>query len=111
MTAMHDQLSESAAQLAEMIEGARRLADAGQVVELDLLAMRIAVLSDAINDLHPEAARPIRPRLEALVEGLNRLEYSLRKQKVNLTLDLEQADKRLRAQLAYAASPSGKGDK
>ena len=107
---MHDELKDSAGQLAGMIEGARKLADSGQVVELDLLAMRIAVLSDAINELQPEAARPIRPRLEALVEGLNGLEYSLRKQNVNLTLDLEQADKRLRAQLAYGASPRDKAD-
>lgn len=111
MIAMHDELTDSVKQLADMIDGARKLAESGQVVELDLLAMRIAVLSDAINDLKPDAARSIRPRLEALVEGLNGLEYSLRKQNVNLTLDLEQADKRLRAQLAYAAPPRNKTDR
>lgn len=110
MIAVHDELADSADQLAIMIAAARKMADSGQVVELDLLAMRIAVLSDTINDLQPEAARPIRPKLEALVEGLNGLEYSLRKQNVNLTLDLEQADKRLRAQLAYSAPSPGKND-
>jgi hypothetical protein len=110
MIAVHDELVDSADQLAVMIAAARKLADSGQVVELDLLAMRIAVLSDTINDLQPETARPIRSKLEALVEGLNGLEYSLRKQNVNLTLDLEQADKRLRAQLAYGAPPPDKID-
>lgn len=108
MIAVHDELADSADQLAVMIAAARKLAESGQVVELDLLAMRIAVLSDTINDLHPDASRPIRPKLEALVEGLNGLEYSLRKQNVNLTLDLEQADKRLRAQLAYTTPPTDK---
>ena len=110
MVMVHDELKDSADQLADMIASARKMADSGQLVELDLLAMRIAVLSDAIAELRPEAASSIRPRLEALIAGLNGLEYSLRKQNVNLTLDLEQADKRLRAQLAYGASPKGNTD-
>lgn len=108
MIAVHDELADSADQLAVMIAAARKMAESGQVVELDLLAMRIAVLTDTINDLHPETSKSIRPKLEALVDGLNGLEYSLRKQNVNLTLDLEQADKRLRAQLAYTTPPTDK---
>jgi hypothetical protein len=98
------QLEESIDQLADMIDGARRMTEAGQMVELDVLAMKIAVLTDALNAGAPGSiARPspLVKRLEALVKSLNQLELALRKSNVNLTLDLQQADKRLRAQLAY----------
>ena len=88
------QLEESIDQLSEMIDGARRMTEAGQLVELDVLAMKIAVLTDALNAGAPSGERPspLVKRLEALVKSLNQLD---------LALDLQQADKRLRAQLAY----------
>jgi hypothetical protein len=104
MSTSHD-LEESIDQLAEMIDGARRMAEAGPLVELDVLALKIAVLTDALNVGAPSGERPspLVKRLEALVKSLNQLELALRKRNVNLTLDLQQADKRLRAQLAYGA--------
>jgi hypothetical protein len=97
------ELEESIDQLAEMIDGARRMTESGQMVELDVLAMKIAVLTDALNAREGEGGRPspLVKRLEALVKSLNQLELALRKRNVNLALDLQQADKRLRAQLAY----------
>jgi hypothetical protein len=97
------QLEESIDQLSEMIDGARRMTEAGQLVELDVLAMKIAVLTDALNAGAPSGERPspLVKRLEALVKSLNQLDLALRKRNVNLALDLQQADKRLRAQLAY----------
>jgi hypothetical protein len=96
--------------LGAMVEGARQMADSGQMVELDVLAMKIAVLTDAVtaqttdgNGVAGSGARPhpLLPRLEQLVQSLDLLEIALRKRNVNLALDVEQADKRLRAQLAY----------
>jgi hypothetical protein len=102
MTATGHQFEDSIDQLAAMIEGAQQMAEAGQIVELDVLALKIAVLTDALNDKQDvERPNPLLPRLEHLVEALNHLELTLRKRNVNLALDLEQADKRLRAQVAY----------
>jgi len=96
-------LEESIDQLAAMIDGARQMTEAGQMVELDVLALKIAVLTDALKAGGPtgEHPSPLMKRLEALVKSLNQLELELRKRNVNLALDLQQADKRLRAQLAY----------
>jgi hypothetical protein len=103
------ELDQSIDGLAEMIEEARRLAEAGQVVELDVLAMKIAVLSDALAAGGKSAGKQrYIPRLEHLVEALGRLDIALRKRNVNLALDLEQADRRLRAQLAYGGDPAAK---
>ena len=105
MTGSHA-LEDSIDQLSEMIDGARRMTEAGQMVELDVLAMKIAVLTDALNARAPgERPSPLVKRLEALVKSLNQLELALRKRNVNLALDLQQADKRLRAQLAYGERP------
>src|SRR5262245_57468886 len=102
MTATGQQIEESIDQLAAMIEGAQQMAEAGQIVELDVLALKIAVLTDAINGKeNVERPNPLMPRLEHLVGALNHLELTLRKRNVNLSLDLEQADRRLRAQVAY----------
>ena len=106
MSTSHE-LEESIDQLAEMIDGACQMTEAGQMVELDVLAMKIAVLTDALNSGAPSGERPspLVKRLEALVKSLNQLELALRKRNVNLALDLQQADKRLRAQIAYGAEP------
>ncbi|HVO04531.1 MAG TPA: hypothetical protein VMT54_20200 [Candidatus Cybelea sp.] len=95
-------------QLAEMIDGAKRMAEAGQIVELDVLAMKIAVLTDAIADnAAGRRPSPFLPKLEQLMRSLDQLEITLRKRNVNLALDLQQADRRLRAQLAYGGDKTG----
>jgi hypothetical protein len=96
------ELEKSIDQLGAMIDGAKRMAEGGQMVELDVLAMKIAVLTDAIAE-RAEADRPnpLVAKLERLVEALDHLEIALRKRNVNLALDLQQADRRLRAQVAY----------
>ena len=107
MTAAGHQLEESIDQLATMIEGAQQMAESGQLVELDVLAMKIAVLTDALGG-KPEVERPnpMVPKLERLMQSLDHLEIALRKRNVNLALDLQQADRRLRAQVAYRSDPS-----
>jgi hypothetical protein len=107
MTATGHQLEESIDQLAAMIEGAKQMAEAGQIVELDVLAMKIAVLTDALGD-KPAVDRPnpMVPKLERLMTSLDHLEMTLRKRNVNLALDLQQADRRLRAQVAYRGDRS-----
>jgi hypothetical protein len=107
MTETAHQIEESLDQLAAMIEGAQQMADAGQIVELDVLALKIAVLTDALSGKEEvERPNPLVPRLEHLVEALNHLELTLRKRNVNLALDLQQADRRLRAQVAYRSDRS-----
>jgi hypothetical protein len=100
------ELDQSIDGLAEMIDGTRQLAESGQMVELNVLAMKIAVLSDALaaGGKSPGKQR-YAAKLEHLVDVLNQLEIALRKRHVNLALDLQQADRRLRAQLAYGGDP------
>ena len=101
------QIEESIDQLATMIEGARKMAETGQIVELDVLALKIAVLTDALNDKERvERPNPIVPKLGRLMESLDQLELTLRKRNVNLALDLQQADRLLRAQVAYRSDRS-----
>ncbi|MBI2254228.1 MAG: hypothetical protein HYU58_06400 [Proteobacteria bacterium] len=102
----HEDLATAIAELAAMINETKIMVEAGQLVELDLLAMRIAVLCDAIGSLPVDRARPLRPALETLMGELDRLDYTLRRRNVDLSLDLQQADRRLRAQLAYGTSPA-----
>jgi hypothetical protein len=69
MTGSHE-LEESIDQLSEMIDGARRMTETGQMVELDVLALKVAVLTDALNAGAPSGERPspLVKRLEALVK-------------------------------------------
>ena len=107
MTASGHQIEESIEQLAAMIEGAQLMAESGQIVELDVLALKIAVLTDALNNKSEvEHPNPLVPRLEHLMVALSHLELTLRKRNVNLALDLEQVDRRLRAQVAYRSERS-----
>ena len=112
MSATQLDLEESIDRLAEMVDGARALADTGQMVELDVLSMKIAVLTDALNAGRDgnDKPSPYIVKLERLMDSLNKLEIALRKGNVNLTLDLEQADRRLRAQLAYGGDSDPKSD-
>lgn len=102
----HEDLATAIAELAAMINETTVMAESGQLVELDLLAMRIAVLCDAVASLEVEKARPLRRALEKLMGELDRLDYTLRRRNVDLSLDLQQADRRLRAQLAYGSGKS-----
>ena len=101
-------LERSIEQLGAMIDGAQRLTEDGQMVELDVLAMKIAVLTDALAGKRDDRPSPLAARLEALVKALDRLEIALRKRNVHLALDLQQADRRLRAQVAYGTEPARK---
>lgn len=102
----HEDLATAIAELAVMINETKVMANAGQLIELDLLAMRIAVLCDAITSLAIETARPLRPALETLMAELDGLDYTLRRRNVDISLDLQQADRRLRAQFAYSTPSS-----
>jgi len=99
----HEDLATAIAELAAMINDTKVMAEAGQLVELDLLAMRIAVLCDAVGSLAVDKARRLRPALETLMGELDRLDFALRRRNVDLSLDLQQADRRLRAQVAYGS--------
>lgn len=104
----HDDLPAAIADLAGLIAAAHRATEEGTVVELDLVAMRIAVLCDAIGGLDAKVAQPLRPALDKVLAELNGLDFALRRRNVDLSLDLAQADRRLRAQVAYGAKPDDK---
>lgn len=104
----HDDLPHAIADLARLIAAARRATDEGQIVELDLVAMRIAVLCDAVGSLDPLVAKPLRPALEGVMSELSGLDFALRRRNLDLSLDLAQADRRLRAQTAYGGKPEKK---
>jgi hypothetical protein len=88
-------------ELIGLFDVASDLARRGEQVNIDLLAMRVAVLCDAINQADPEASRPFQPDLEQLLGHLNLLENTMRRERVQLALSVEAADRRLRANLAY----------
>ncbi|TXH38037.1 MAG: hypothetical protein E6Q98_04185 [Rhodospirillaceae bacterium] len=94
-------LHQTIGELAEMIDVATVLAHRGEQVELDLLTMRVAVLCDAIAGANRSEVQAFRPDLEDMLVHLDLLENAVRRQRVHLALNLESADRRLRAQLAY----------
>lgn len=96
-----DDLHAAIAELTSLFDIASDFARRGEQVNIDLLAMRVAVLCDAICDTDPEISRPFRGDLEKLLGHLNLLENTLRRERVQLALNVEAADRRLRAKLAY----------
>jgi hypothetical protein len=96
-----DDLHTAIKELTGLFDVASDLARRGEQVNIDLLAMRVAVLCDAINEADPEASRPFQPDLEQLLGHLNLLENIMRRERVQLALSVEAADRRLRANLAY----------
>ncbi len=96
-------------ELAVMIDTATVLAHRGEQVELDLLGMRVAVLCDAVTGANPAEMQQFRSDLEDMLVHLDLLENTLRRQRVQLALNLESADRRLRAQLAYGRGGAGTG--
>jgi hypothetical protein len=80
---------------------ANDLARRGEQVNIDLLAMRVAVLCDAVCDAEPTIGRPFRGDLEALLGHLDMLESTLLRERVQLALSVEAADRRQRAKAAY----------
>jgi hypothetical protein len=101
----HDDLPSAIADLAGLIAAARQATEAGEMVELDIVAMRIAVLCDAVGDLDPAVARPLRPALAAVMQELDALDFALRRRNVDLSLDMAEAERRLRAQAVYGTKP------
>src|SRR5688572_9791110 len=73
-------------------------ANDGQLIELDIVAMRITVLCDALAEAGEEARGMWRKELGDLSKALAVLDTVLRKQKVQLQLNIEQ----LRRQLSPA---------
>lgn len=96
-----DDLHAAIQEMMELFDVANDLARRGEQVNIDLLAMRVAVLCDAICNADPAIGRPFRGDLEALLGHLDMLEGTLRRERVQLALNVEAADRRLRAKQAY----------
>ena len=96
-----DDLHGAIQELIGLFDMASDLARRGEQVNVDLLAMRVAVLCDAICNADPAVGRSYRADLEALLGHLNMLESTLLRERVQLALSVEAADRRLRAKAAY----------
>lgn len=70
-------------------------ANDGQLIEFDILAMRITVLCDALRDAGPDAKGHWQKELGDLSTALAVLDAVLRKQNVQLLLNIEQLRKHL----------------
>jgi hypothetical protein len=70
-------------------------ANDGQLIELDMVAMRITVLCDALAEAGPDARGLWRKELGDLSKALAVLDTVLRKQNVQLQLNIEQLRKQL----------------
>jgi hypothetical protein len=70
-------------------------ANDGQLIELDIVAMRITVLCDALSEAGPDARGLWRKELGDLSKALAVLDTVLRKQNVQLQLNIEQLRKQL----------------
>ncbi len=70
-------------------------ANDGQLIELDIVAMRITVLCDALAESNDEARGLWRKELGDLSKALAVLDTVLRKQNVQLQLNIEQLRKQL----------------
>jgi hypothetical protein len=70
-------------------------ANDGQLIELDMVAMRITVLCDALAEASPDARGLWHKELGDLSKALAVLDTVLRKQNVQLQLNIEQLRKQL----------------
>ena len=70
-------------------------ANDGQLIELDMVAMRTTVLCDALAEAGPDAHGLWRKELGDLSKALAVLDTVLRKQNVQLQLNIEQLRKQL----------------
>lgn len=91
-------LGEAIAGLLREVVAVVDAANDGQLIELDMVAMRIAVLCDALRAAGDEARGHWRKELGDLGKALAVLDAVLRKQNVQLQLSIEQ----LRRQLSPA---------
>jgi hypothetical protein len=88
-------LGQAIAELLREIVAVVDAAHAGQLIEFDMLAMRITVLCDALAAAGPEARGHWRQELADLNTGLAVRDVVLRKQNVQLQLNIEQLRKHL----------------
>lgn len=81
--------------LKRMIEDALAAARSGQMIETDLLTMRIAVLCDALAEADRGEAVKHKPLIGELAQRLGELDDALRRQNVDLQLNIAQLQKSL----------------
>lgn len=88
-------LGRAIAELLREIVAVVEAAHQGQLIEFDILAMRITVLCDTLRDAGPEAKGHWHKELRDLNSALAVLDAVLRKQNVQLLLNIEQLRKHL----------------
>jgi hypothetical protein len=70
-------------------------ANDGQLIDLDVIGLRITVLCDALSGAGPDATHSWVPELRDLSTALAVLDTVLRKQNVHMQLNIEQLRKHL----------------
>src|ERR1700755_2733218 len=88
-------LGRSITDLHREIVAAVDAANDGQLIDLDVIGLRITVLCDALGGAGPDAPRAWVPELRALSTALAILDTVLRKQNVHMQLNIEQLRKHL----------------
>jgi hypothetical protein len=91
--------------IAMEIADARVALRGGGVIDLGGLDDRIAAICAGLEAQEPESARPLLPRLLALVEDLNMLSAACARVQADTALALEQVSTRNRASQAYGRTP------
>lgn len=91
----HTALGRSIIDLHREIVTAVDAANDGQLIDLDVIGLRITVLCDALNSAGREATRDWVKELRDLSTALAVLDTILRKQNVHLQLNIEQLRKHL----------------
>jgi hypothetical protein len=88
-------LGRSIADLHREIVAAVDAANDGQLIDLEVIALRITVLCDALGSAGPDATRPWLKELRDLSTALAVLDTILRKQNVHVQLNIEHLRKHI----------------
>jgi len=106
-----DRIAEDVRQLSAMVDAARAVVSAGDLVDLTGLDVRVAHVLDSLKTL-PQADRmTVRPVLIALIDAVSAMESAIVEKRDAIARDLGDVAARRRAAAAYAAKPAGPKDR
>ncbi|HEX7006159.1 MAG TPA: hypothetical protein VF274_03410 [Alphaproteobacteria bacterium] len=106
-TAPADLIRQSLASLTSSVDIARRRADGGDIVELRDLDRAVAEICTAVARLPLHERAGLRPPLMALIDELDKLAATLKRQHGLISESLRAQSSHHQAALAYGKAPSG----
>lgn len=109
MSSLHDAEPDARIDRIEArLAAARNALEAGAVADLDGLDNEVAALRDSLATLPAEQARPLRPRLLAVLDEIDRLAEGLRSGLDRIGRELGDSGRRRQAVSAYHNGQRGK---